>query len=239
MLPPIEGIPTWTLFSSPTIPFQKLYDFYTDTFSILDIGPSLSASTMTLYTHDVRKKDDNFKEQTFHLYSGEALKRGVFAPREWLDVAIGSILDLSEAQNIEGERMRAGLDLRLRKLNQEGGLDGKLLRVYFENDRYTPSLTLEKAHKLVEKWGIKVIITTVGTSTSLSLLPEIKSEKILELFPLTGTSLLRQRDLKYTIHYRTSYTTEAKALVKYAKENLYKQQFGFFYQDDPSGREAV
>lgn len=231
LLPQEAGIPTWTLFSSPSLSFQNLYHFYNDNFSIIDVGPTILNSTVTLNKHDVRSKSPNYEKNTFQIASGQPLKKGEHPEVSWLDLTLASPLDLTESFRILGQRIRAGIDLRVRQLNREGGINGKLLKVYFDNDRNIPSETVREAEELLKKSKNPILLTTLGTSTTVALLPLIEAHKILLLFPYTGDLALRKQDLTNLVHYRPSFQREIRALVKYAKENLLKQNFAIFYSD--------
>lgn len=237
LLPPEQGIPTWTLFSSPSRSFQKLYKFYNDSFTIITIGDAVSSSYITLYQHDVRTKSPTFIQQNYQIASGELLAKGEYKNISWLDLPLGSPIDLTETSRILGQRLRVGMDLRFRKLNREGGINGKMIRVYYENDHYLPSKTLKIATDLIEKYSKPILLSTLGTQTTLALLPVIQDHKLLLMFPYTGDSLLRKPDLTNILHYRPSYDREINALIKYAKDKLLKQRFAIFYLES-SGEQS-
>lgn len=239
LVPPIEGIPTWTNFSSPTRIFQNLFEFYNDSYTIIHIGKTLSASKATAYTRDIRSKEADFSHQTFHLLSARVLRPGEELEEQWLNVALGCSFDLSESVRVLGERLRAGMHLRISKLNREGGIHGKLLRIYFKNDKYTPSLTLKNVNEFLKKKNTVFVFSPLGTPTTQVLLPKIQKKEIVVFAPYTGANIFRNPDLTYMFHYRTSYANEAHALVTYAREELFKQKFGFFYQDDEYGWAAL
>jgi ABC-type branched-subunit amino acid transport system substrate-binding protein len=230
-LPPEQGIPTWTLFSSPSISFQKLYHFYNDNFSIINIGPTILSSTITLHSRDVRLKSTNFKRETFQIASSQPLKKGEHPEVSWLDLTLASPLDLTGSLRILGQRIRAGIDLRVRKLNREGGINGKLLKIYFENDHNIPSKTLKVAEALIKRSTNPILLDTLGTATTVALLPLIEARKLLVLFPFTGNITLRNQDFTNLVHFRPSNEREIRALIKYAKEKLLKQRFAIFYSD--------
>ncbi|ARN85139.1 ABC transporter substrate-binding protein [Candidatus Nucleicultrix amoebiphila] len=237
-LPPTKGIQNWTLFSSPTLSFQRLYNFYNDSFSIIDVGQTLYDSNITLYSHKVSDPSLEFSQNTFHLISGEPMNRTMHKFVKY-GPSLGCSLDLSGAARIVGERARAGIDLRVRKLNREGGIHKELLKVYFEDDEYSPSLTLKNVTNFLKTYNTDIVFSFSGTTVIETLFPLIQNKKILVLFPSSGASILRKNELSYIIHFKPSVSKEVEALVKYAVETLLKRQFAVFYQDDDFGREAL
>lgn len=238
LLPQEQGIPTWTTFSSPTLAFKNLYKFHYDSFAVIDIGTDLNASAISLVARDTKTPDSEFKVQRFQLMSGEPLKHGEFKKAEWFEMPIGCTLDLSESLRVLGERLRAGIDLKLRQINRNGGIRGKLLRIIFQNDKYDPAIAVRNVRKFVDKKGIEVVLSPLGVS-STALLPSVENNEILVLFPYSGVDSLRRPELSHMFHFRPSFAEEARALVKYSRENLLKQRFGFFYQDDAYGRSTL
>lgn len=235
LLVPEEGIPAWTVFSSPTLGFQKLYHFYKDTFAVLELGEALSGSRWRHVLRDAGKPGEAFDSRYLHLLSGMPLKKEEFIKQDWYEQGIGVPLDLSESASVLGQRLQAGIDLRMRKLHREGGIHGKLLRIYYKNDHYTPSKTLQAVQTLNERKGVHLVLSPLGSPTTKALLPLAREKNLLILFPYTGLEELRAPSLTNMIHFRASYKEEATALVRYAKEKLLKQKFALFYQNDAYG----
>lgn len=239
MLPFESGLPTWTVFSCPSQSFQTMFNFYWDTVICIDPTTSWDSARAMALRHDVRSKSPAFEETWRHLMSGKVLKNGETYKAQWLDLTIGCPLDLSESSKVLGERLRAGIDLRVRQLNREGGINGKLLRVYFVNDHYSPSETVRITEDLVQRTGTNLILTTLGTSTTQALLPMVKDEKILLLFPYTGDDRFRQESLKYLINFRPSYMDEIYALTRYSVDTLKNQKIAVLHTDDIYGKQSL
>ncbi|MEN8237369.1 MAG: ABC transporter substrate-binding protein [Pseudomonadota bacterium] len=238
LLPQEQGIPTWTVFSSPTLAFKNLYQFQSDAFAMIDIGTHLNASAISLVVKEIQAVDSNFKVQRFQLMSGEILKAGEFKKAEWFEVPIGCTLDLSESSRVLGARLRAGIDLKIRQINRTGGIRGKLLRIFFQNDKYNPAIAVRNIRTFIRDKGINIILSPLGVSAT-ALLPSAEKQEILVLFPYSGVDVLRRSELSHLLHFRPSFAEEARALVQYSRETLLKQRFGIFYQDDAYGRSVL
>ncbi|MBX9621656.1 MAG: ABC transporter substrate-binding protein [Alphaproteobacteria bacterium] len=238
LLPPEGGATHWSIFSSPLEAHQEHFNFNFDAYAILKVSTSLNESVLTRVTRELRK-ENHFHETNFDLLSGVPLdissqQRVSFEPE--YEVRMGSTLDLTETSSILGERLRRGLDLRIRKANKEGGLNGGFLRLFFANDKYTPSLTLQNVQRFISEDKTTLILSPLGTPTTKSLVPLSEKGKILVLFPYTGGNIFRAPELKNFINYRASYAEEASTLVRYARDVLFSQRYAFFFQDDDYGR---
>ncbi len=158
---------------------------------------------------------------------------------QWIDIPIICTLDLTESAKVLGTRLLKGIDLKIRQINRNGGIHGKLLRVNFIDDEYIPSTTVKKVSPFIEKNLFTLFLSPLGTPTTNALISYLKDKEYLMLFPYTGSMDLRQPHLKNIYHFRPSYADETKALIKYAKEKLFKQRFAFFYQDDSYGHSSL
>ncbi len=237
LLVPEEGAIQWSMFSSPVEVHKEYYNFKMDSFVVLETSSPLSKSVLKSITRN-SDLESEFHEDNFELLSGRRIDNSLDQKESFIkanEVKIGSTLDLSETASILGERLQRGLDLYARKVNREGGLNHGYVRIFFANDKYTPSFALQNVQKFISENKIWLILSPLGTSTTKALLSLSEEKSILILFPYTGSNIFRNAKLQQILHYRTSYANEACALAHYAKDTLFKQRFAFFYQDDDYG----
>lgn len=237
ILPPEDGATQWSIFSSPVEAHKDYYNFNFDAHAVLTIASGLDTCALTRVARDIEKKQQ-YHEANFDLLSGRPLGDSL-RHKEWFipenEVRVGSTLDLSETSSVLGERLKRGLDLCIRKVNREGGINDGFVRIFFADDKYTPSLTLQNVQKFISQDNTRLILSPLGTPTTKVLVPLSEEKEILLLFPYTGANIFRDHKLKNILHYRASYADEARALVHYAKNKLFKQRFAFFFQDDEYG----
>ena len=244
MLEPEKGATTWSLFSSPTSVNQKLFEFYSDAFGILNITPFVDDWVIDFYNRDVRSKSFDFKKTVFNFLRGTefsssqaVVKFSEKNPGKSDEIVIGSINDFSKGAFGHGVRLRRGLALRINKANREGELpNNQRIKLVMLDDEYTPALTLHRAEELMDKYKSDIVILTLGAPTHEALLPLIKEKKLLVLFNFAGSMLFRTPDLTYNLHYRASYEREAAAMVEYAINPLNMKRFAIVYQNDSFGK---
>ncbi len=117
--------------------------------------------------------------------------------------------------------------------------NGVYLSPIFLNDKYTPFLSTINIKRFQQKFNTDIIFSPLGTPTTASCLPLVIAKEILVLFPYSGANIFRQPHLDYMVHLRASYASEARALIKYADEELKLKRFAFFYQNDSYGLEPL
>jgi len=241
LLPSEDGSTQWSIFSSPVEAHQEYFNFNLDAYAILEIGDSLTTSLITRVTRNLNE-EQSFNEENFDLLSGRSLGHSK-RHKEWFkqenEIRIGATLDLTETVSIAGESYKRGIDLRLRKANKEGGIHEGFLRLFIADDKYTPSVALQNVQKFISQDNTSILLSPMGTLTTEALIPLAQKKKIIMLFPASGANIFRDPDLHDIINYRASYADEARALVRYAKEALFKQRFAFFFQDDDYGRDPL
>jgi branched-chain amino acid transport system substrate-binding protein len=61
-----------------------------------------------------------------------------------------------------------------RKINAEGGINGRKINFISYDDSYSPPKTVEQARKLVENDGVLLIFSSLGTPTNTAIHVRIK-----------------------------------------------------------------
>ncbi len=125
------------------------------------------------------------------------------------------------------------------KVNAEGGVNGRKIRVAALDDGYEGDVTLPNTVKLVTQEKVFGLFDYVGTPTLVKALPAIQQFSGDGLFLFSAFSGAQpQREApndKFVFNIRASYRQETAALVK----NLTKlglKKIGVFIQDDAYGR---
>src|SRR5689334_14263336 len=67
--------------------------------------------------------------------------------------------------------------------SEEGGINGRKIRVITADDSYAPPRTVDQTRKLVEQDGVLFMAASLGTPTQLAVRPYLNDHKIPQLFP--------------------------------------------------------
>ena len=94
-------------------------------------------------------------------------------------IIVGCTLDLSKGGSIQGKNAKAGINLFVNKINNEGGIKGRPLQVIIMNDEYNPSLTRKSTENFIKEYKSTLILSSLGSPTLEAILDLIKEKKYL------------------------------------------------------------
>jgi branched-chain amino acid transport system substrate-binding protein len=229
----------WRIISSPPKVYQENYDFFYDAFAIIKINAPLHESTLSLYHNNIQTATITFSlVDTYNLFSGETYY-GPSKKQLSADIIVGCSLDLSKSLANMGKNVRDGISLSINKQNQQGGINGRLIRVVFMDDQYNPDITRKNIENFIKTYNSNLILCPLGSPTLQACLDLMKQHKIFVFFPITGAGIFRSPDLDSIVHWRASYEAEARVLVRYALREFKSKSFAFLYQDDSYGLAAL
>lgn len=155
------------------------------------------------------------------------------------DIVLGQSCALSGLAKDLGVNMRAGLLACFGKVNAEGGIKGRKIRLITLDDGYEPGRAAINTIKLIEDENVFLLIGEVGTPTSKVALPLAEEAKVPFFAPFTGAELLRDSFRKSVIHVRASYYQEMEALAAYLVDRKQLKKVACFYQDDAYGKSGL
>jgi branched-chain amino acid transport system substrate-binding protein len=230
MLNQVEGTHLWTLFSSPSIPYQHLHGFFNSTFLLLSTEGPINNWNLTLFHSDMRKKIP-FKTESYHALSGGKIKQ------EKKAFYIGCTGDQTKHFSLGFIPILKGMHLRINKANKESELKNYFLKFLVHDDLYEPQKTRAYLKKVKDK--VSIFLGSGGTPTLETYFPLLKEKSIALFFPSTGGNQLRSSSLKNVINFAPSYNTEALVLTEYAIKKLHKKRIALIYQNDGFGRAGL
>lgn len=152
------------------------------------------------------------------------------------DVLIfGCTLDLSKGLRNQSLSLQAGLLAKIEEINAAGGIQGKTVQIIFLDDEYTPIKAKTNVLNFFHEFKTDLLLCPIGTPTLEAYLDLVQEHKILVLFPVTGTLLLKNVGLENIVQFRPSYAEELEALTEYVVANKGAKRFLIFYQQDAFG----
>jgi branched-chain amino acid transport system substrate-binding protein len=127
-----------------------------------------------------------------------------------------------------------------KKLNDEGGINGRKINFISYDDAFSPPKTVEQARKLVESDEVLLIFQSLGTPTNNAIQKYMDQKKVPQLFVATGaTKFGDPKNFPWTIGWQPTYQTEGRIYAKYILQNLPQGKIGVLYQNDDSGRDYL
>jgi ABC-type branched-subunit amino acid transport system substrate-binding protein len=134
--------------------------------------------------------------------------------------------------------MKLGIDAAFNRVNDAGGVEGRMLRLVAADDGYEPARTLGAMKQLYEKDQVFGFIGNVGTPTAAVGIPYALEKKALFFGAFSGAGILRSDPPdRYVFNYRASYAEETDAVVRYLIKlrHLQPRQIAVLAQQDAYG----
>jgi ABC-type branched-subunit amino acid transport system substrate-binding protein len=134
--------------------------------------------------------------------------------------------------------MKLGIDTAFNRVNEAGGVEGRMLKLIAADDGYEPTRTTDAMKQLYEKDQVFGIIGNVGTPTALVAVPYALERKLLFFGAFTGANVLRNDPPdRYIFNYRASYAEETDVVVRYLVKlrRIPIRQIAVFAQQDTYG----
>jgi branched-chain amino acid transport system substrate-binding protein len=97
------------------------------------------------------------------------------------EITLGSIQDLSGPIAGFGKQARLGMMLRVDEINEQGGINGRKIKLIVEDSAYDPKKAVLAAQKLVNQDKIFMMVGHIGTAQNLAAMP-VQFEKTSSTF---------------------------------------------------------
>ncbi len=127
-----------------------------------------------------------------------------------------------------------------KKVNDEGGINGRKIVFISYDDGYSPPKTVEMVRKLVEEDQVAFLFNTLGTPTNSAIHKYVNARKVPHLFVATGaTKWGDPTHFPWTIGWQPTYQTEGKIYAHYVLKNIPDAKIGILYQNDDYGKDYL
>jgi branched-chain amino acid transport system substrate-binding protein len=156
-------------------------------------------------------------------------------------IKIGVISDLTGPSAIGGIGMADAIRSYFNDLNEKGGINGRKVQVIVEDSKYSPTLTVAAAKKLISKDEIFALVSPWGSGPSEALFPLAQEQKI-PVAPACALSTTMYEPLKKMVFaVGTNYIDQSLFFADYVIHELKikKPKVALFCQDDDWGRDHL
>jgi branched-chain amino acid transport system substrate-binding protein len=155
------------------------------------------------------------------------------------EITLGSIQDLSGPIAGFGKQARLGMLLRVDEINEQGGINGRKLKIIVEDSAYDPKKAVLAAQKLVNQDKIFMMLGHIGTAQNLAAMPVQFEKNVINFFPITAAREMYEPFHKLKYSFAATYFDQMRnAVPKLAKEKGAKKVCTM-YQDDEFGLEVL
>jgi branched-chain amino acid transport system substrate-binding protein len=155
------------------------------------------------------------------------------------EIKIGNIMPYSgpaSAYGVIGKTEAA----YFKKINAEGGINGRKINFISYDDGYSPPKTVEQARKLVESDEVLLIFNSLGTPPNTAIHKYMNAKKVPQLFVATGATKWNDpKDFPWTMGWQPNYQSETQIYAKYILKNLPNAKIAVLYQNDDYGKDYL
>jgi branched-chain amino acid transport system substrate-binding protein len=155
------------------------------------------------------------------------------------EITVGSIQDLSGPIAGFGKQVRLGMMLRVDEVNQQGGVNGRKLKLLVEDSAYDPKRAVLAAQKLVNQDKIFAMVGHIGTAHNMAAMPVQFEKNVINFFPVTAAREMYEPFHRLKYSFAATYYDQIRVMApKLAREKGAKKVCTI-YQDDEFGLEIA
>ncbi len=155
------------------------------------------------------------------------------------EIVLGSIQDLSGPIAGFGKQVRFGMMLAVDEINEQGGINGRKLKLIIEDSAYDPKKAVLAAQKLVNQDKIFMMLGHIGTAQNMAAMPVQFEKNVINFFPITAAREMYEPFHKLKYSFAATYFDQMRnAVPKMAKDKGAKKVC-IMYQDDDFGLEVL
>jgi branched-chain amino acid transport system substrate-binding protein len=125
-------------------------------------------------------------------------------------------------------------------INDQGGINGRMVNCISYDDAYTPPKTVEMVRKLVEEDGVLLTSATLGTPCNSAIWHYMNQKKVPQMFVATGaTKWDDPKGHPWTIGWQPNYQSEGRIYAAFILKEKPGGKIGVLYQNDDFGKDYL
>ena len=132
------------------------------------------------------------------------------------------------------------IDAYFKKINAEGGINGRKINFISYDDGYSPPKAVEQVRKLVESDEVLLVFQPLGTPGNTAIQKYMNQKKVPQLFVATGATKWNDpKNFPWTMGWQPNYQTEGQVYAKYILKEKPNAKIAILYQNDDYGKDYV
>ena len=154
------------------------------------------------------------------------------------EILIGTILDISGPIAAFGKQSRGGMQLRVDEINEQGGINGRKLKLLVEDDAYDPKRAVLVTQKLVNQDKVFAVVGHTGTAHNNASMPIQFEKNVINFLPITAAREMYEPFHRLKFSFAATYYDQMRGgLPELFKRKQYAKPC-VIYQDDEFGLEV-
>ena len=155
------------------------------------------------------------------------------------EIKIGNIMPYSGPQSAWSMNGRTEAAY-FRKVNAEGGINGRRIKFISYDDAYSPPKAVEQARRLVESDEVLLIFHSLGTPSNTAIQKYMNTKKVPQLFVASGATKWNDpKNFPWTMGWQPNYQSEARVYARYILKEKPNARIGVLYQNDDYGKDYL
>jgi branched-chain amino acid transport system substrate-binding protein len=174
------------------------------------------------------------------LASGSAMAQNKYGPGVTdTEILIGQTNPYSGPLSAYGTQGRAETAY-YKMINDQGGVNGRKIKLLSLDDGYSPPKTVEQHRRLVESDEVLGIVGTMGTPTNSAVVKYLNGKSVPHIFLASGASKWGDyRTAPWTMGWYPTYRSEGAIYGSYIRENIKDAKIAILWQNDDYGKDFV
>lgn len=125
-------------------------------------------------------------------------------------------------------------------INEQGGVNGRKIKLISLDDGYSPPKTVEHHRRLVESDEVMGIVGTMGTPTNSAIVKYMNAKSVPHIFLASGASKWGDhKSSPWTMGWYPTYRSEGVIYGTYIRENMKDAKIAILSQNDDYGKDFV
>ena len=154
--------------------------------------------------------------------------------KEQEQIEIGVIAPLTGGGSYWGNQMREGLNMALEEINNKEGVNGRKIKLIYEDTQCDPKIAATAAHKLINVDGVKILIGEVCSTATLAAAPIAEQNKVIFFVPISSSSEITHAG-DYVFRNRESSALSGELLAEFVYEELGIREMSILYINSDTG----
>ena len=156
------------------------------------------------------------------------------AKKEPEEVKIGAVLPLTGDAAKWGESSKRAIDLAIDEINTGGGINGKKIKVIYEDDQGNAAAGTSAMNKLATVDKVPVVIGALFSSVTLAMAPIAESNKVVLISPASTAPKISEAG-DYIFRNVAPDTFEAKEMAAFALKKVKFKRVAILYINNDYG----
>lgn len=152
------------------------------------------------------------------------------------EIRIGLIGPLTGLLAVAGSGMKQGAELAVEEINAAGGINGRKVVLYPEDDQANPAESVSALKRLIEEKGVLAVIGPIQATAMLAMSKINKEAGVVLLSPTASAPIITKQGNPYMFRNCPTAPVLSGNVAKYAVQTLGLKRFAIVTQNDDFGR---